>query len=211
MELLQALKWRYATKRYDANVKLDKAKVMDIIEAARLAPTSSGLQPFEVFWIDNQQVKQELSPIIMNQAQVVECSDLLVFVAWNTYSSERIDQVFDHMEKTRELEKDSMLDYKNSLKAHFSSLSEQQQFDHAARQSYIGLGMAIAAAAELKIDASPMEGFHNDQLDAYLKLDSKGLKSVSVLALGKRDTTNDWLFPLKKVRKSMENFLTIIR
>ncbi len=211
MELLKALQWRYATKRYDASHKLDHDKVMDIIEAARLAPTSSGLQPFEVILIKNQQVKQELFGIAMNQAQIVESSDLLIFAAWDSYTSERLDKVFTLVEKQREMPKDSMLDYKNSLKANFSSLTLDQQFQHAARQAYIGMAMSIAAAAEYRIDASPMEGFHNDQLDEFLGLTHKGLKSVSILALGKRDPENDWLHPMKKVRKDMDDFVTIIR
>ncbi|MHC5202245.1 nitroreductase family protein [Myroides sp. LJL119] len=210
MELLKALQWRYATKRYDSHVKLDHQKVMEIIEAARLAPTSSGLQPFEVILIKNQQLKQKLVPIAMNQPQVKECSDLLVFASWDSYTDQRIDKVFDNMEKKRDLAKDSMLDYKNSLKANFAALSVEQQANHAAKQAYIGFGMAIAAAAELRIDASPMEGFYNQELDKELSLDQKGLKSVCLLALGHRDSQEDWLLPLKKVRFDLDTFLTVI-
>lgn len=210
MELLKALKWRYATKRYDSQVKLDHKQVLQIIEAARLAPTSSGLQPFEVILIKNQQLKDKLLPVAMNQLQVKECSDLLVFACWDSYTDQRIDRVFDNMELKRNLPKDSMLDYKNSIKANFASLTQQQQENHAARQAYIGFGMAIAAAAELGIDASPMEGFYNLELDKELGLDKKGLKSVCLLALGQRDQQQDWLLPLNKVRFDLEQFLTVI-
>jgi len=146
----------------------------------------------------------------MNQVQVKECSHLLVFAAWDTYTEARIDSVFDNMETIREMPKGEMNDYKNSLKAHFGSLTEEQQFQHAARQAYIAFGLAIGAAAELKVDASPMEGFHNDQMDEVLGLTAKGLKSVTILALGERDHENDWLAPMKKVRFSLESILTVI-
>lgn len=210
MELLNSLQWRYATKRYNSEVKLSDEVVMQIVETARMAPTSSGLQPFEMILIKNQELKEKLVPVAMNQVQVKECSHLLVFAAWDTYTEARIDSVFDNMETIREMAKGEMNDYKNSLKAHFGSLTEEQQFQHAARQAYIAFGLAIGAAAELKVDASPMEGFHNDQMDEVLGLTAKGLKSVSILALGERDHENDWLAPMKKVRFSLESILTVI-
>lgn len=210
MKLLDNLKWRYATKRYNSAVKLEDEKVMQIIEAARLAPTSSGLQPFEMILIKNQDVKEQLFPIAMNQMQIKECSHLLIFAAWDSYTDERIDSVFDNMEAIRALPKGEMDDFKNSIKNNFKGQTKEQQFQHAARQAYIAFGMAIAAAAELKIDASPMEGFYNDQMDAFLGLDKKGLKSVTILALGERDPENDWLMPMKKVRFALESMLTVI-
>lgn len=210
MKLLDNLKWRYATKRYNSEVKLEDAQVMQVVEAARLAPTSSGLQPFEMILIKNQEVKEQLFPIAMNQMQIKECSHLLVFAAWDSYTDQRVDAVFDNMEAIRELPKGEMNEFKNSIKANFKGKTQEQQFEHAARQAYLAFGIAIAAAAELKIDASPMEGFHNDQLDALLGLDKKGLKSVTILALGERDPENDWLMPMKKVRFAMTSMLTVI-
>lgn len=210
MTLLDHLKWRYATKRYNSVVKLEDERVMQIVEAARLAPTSSGLQPFEMILVKNQEVKEQLVPIAMNQVQIKECSHLLIFAAWDSYTESRVDAVFDNMEAIRSLPKGEMNDFKNSVKGNFKGLTQEQQFQHAARQAYIAFGIAIAAAAELKIDASPMEGFYGDQLDALLGLDKKGLKSVTILALGERDPENDWLMPMKKVRFSMESILTVI-
>ncbi|AJA69556.1 nitroreductase family protein [Myroides odoratimimus] len=210
MELLKSLQWRYATKKYNSSVKIADEKVMQIIEAARMAPTSSGLQPFEMILIKNQELKEKLLPVIMNQSQVVDSSHVLVFAAWDAYTEERIDAVFDNVEKTRELAPGAMNDYKGFIKGNFAAMSQEKQAEHAARQAYIAFGMAIAAAAELRVDASPMEGFYNDQLDEALGLDKKGLKSVTILAIGERDHENDWLLPMKKVRFALEDILTII-
>lgn len=208
--LLDSLQWRYATKRYNSEVKLSDEVVLKIVETARMAPTSSGLQPFEMILIKNQALKEKLVPVAMNQVQVKECSHLLVFAAWDTYTEARIDAVFANMETTREMEEGSMTDYKNSIKANFGKMTADQQFQHAARQAYIAFGLAIGAAAELKVDSSPMEGFHNDQMDEALGLTAKGLKSVTILALGERDHANDWLAPLKKVRFDLSSILTVI-
>ncbi|MDR2223741.1 MAG: nitroreductase family protein [Flavobacteriaceae bacterium] len=210
MNLLDSLQWRYATKKYNSEVKLTDEVVMQVVETARMAPTSSGLQPFEMILIKNQELKEKLLPIAMNQSQVKDCSHLLVFAAWDTYSEARIDAVFDNMEQMRAMQKGEMTDYKNSIKANFAAQTEEQHFQHAARQAYIAFGLAIGAAAELRIDASPMEGFYNDQLDEALGLRQKGLKSVTLLAMGERDEKNDWLAPLKKVRFSMDSILTVI-
>lgn len=210
MELLDSLQWRYATKRYKMNVKIAEDKVMQIVETARMAPTSSGLQPFEIILIKNQDVKEKLLPICMNQNQIKECSHLLVFAAWDSYIESRIDAVFDNMENIREMERGTMNDYKKSIKENFARRTKEQQFEHAARQTYLAFGLAIGAAAELRVDASPMEGFYNDKLDQALGLDKKGLKSVTLLALGERDLQNDWLAPMKKVRFDLDKILTVI-
>ena len=210
MELLKNLHWRYATKRYNPEVKVSNEKVMKIIEAARMAPTSSGLQPFEMILVQNQEIKEKMQPIAMNQAQIKECSHVLVFAVWDNYTEERIDSVFANMEAIRALEKGVMDEYKQGLKDHFASLSLERQIQHAARQAYIALGMALVAAAELKVDTTPMEGFKNDELDILLGLDKRGLKSVVILAIGERDHENDWLAPQKKVRFELTAMVTVI-
>jgi nitroreductase len=102
----------------------------------------------------------------------------------------------------------TMNDFKNMLINNFTNRDAEANFVHTARQAYIGFGMAIAAAAELKVDSTPMEGFNGPELDKLLELGKKGLKSVTLLPLGNRDPENDWLVNLKKVRKPKEQFVT---
>lgn len=206
MNLHEQLNWRYATKKMNGEI-VPQDKVDYITEAARLAPTSSGLQPFRIIEISNAELKQKIQPIAMSQSQIVDASHLLVFAAFDEYSAERVDQVFAQHESERGQPQGSTNDYKAMLMQGFSSQSKEQHFIHAARQSYIGFGMAIAAAAELQVDATPMEGFLNAELDEILGLPEKGLKSVSILALGYRDEANDWLLNLKKVRVKKEEFV----
>lgn len=209
MELLNALNWRYATKKMNGE-KVDQNLVDQILEAAYLAPTSSGLQPFQVFVISNEELKEKIKPIAYNQSQITDASHVLVFAAWDNYTEERINTVFKRMITERNMPEEAVADYKNNLIAIYTPRPAEVNFDHAARQSYIGFGMAIAAAAELKVDATPMEGFVADQLDELLGLREKGLRSTTILTLGYRDAANDWLVNLKKVRTPKEEFLTIL-
>ncbi|WP_433903170.1 nitroreductase family protein [Sphingobacterium puteale] len=207
MALLETLEWRYATKKYDSTKKVDQKDVDKIIEAARMAPSSSGLQPFRVVLITDQQLKEQIVPVAWGQQIIAESSHLLVFAAWDKYTDERIDATFNQMNNHRGLPLDTTDDYKNKLKSMFAALTEEQQAAHAAKQAYISFGMAIAQAAELKVDATPMEGFSNGELDKLLGLDKLGLKSVVLLPLGYRLGEEDWLLKLKKFRLPKTEFL----
>lgn len=206
MNLIENLQWRYATKKMNGEI-VEQSKIDHIIEAARLAPTSSGLHPFKIIAIQNPEIKQQIQPIAFGQSQIVDASHLLVFAAYDEYTPERVSAVFSQQEIERNLPPGSSDDYKNQLLARFQAQSKQQHFEHAARQAYIGFGMAIAAAAELRVDATPMEGFDNAELDRLLGLPELGLRSVTILALGYRDSQNDWLVSLKKVRIPGTDFL----
>ena len=207
MELLNALKWRYATKKMNGKT-VSQDKVNAILEAAYLAPSSSGLQPFEIIVITNAELKDKIKAIANGQTQITDCSHLLIFAAWDNYTTERINEVFSRTVAERGVPANSMDDYKNRLTSRYISLTPEQNFAHTARQAYISFGIAIAAAAELKVDTTPMEGFDNLALDELLKLKEKSLRSVTILPLGYRDAENDWLVNLKKVRTPKNQFIT---
>ncbi len=210
MSLIEAFKWRYATKFFDNTRTVDTELVENIVEAARLAPTSSGLQPFELIVITNQSLKEQIVPISFGQAMPAQCSHLLVFAVWDSYSEDRINHIFDITTRERELPLDKYAAYKDRLRAIFGSRSEEQNFAHAAHQAYIALGFAMAEAAALKVDSVPMEGFNTLELDELLSLKDKGLKSVLMLPLGYRDEKNDWLMRMKKVRHPHSEFVSYI-
>ena len=207
MVLLDDLKWRYATKKYDAGKKVSQEDIDKILEAARLAPTSSGLQQFRVIVITNQELKDKIVPIAWEQAAIADCSHLLVFAAWDRYTDERIDHMFDLTTDERGLPRGRFNSYTDMLKSTYLTQSAEQNFVHTARQAYIGFGMAIAQAAELKVDCTPIEGFSPDQLDELLDLKSRGLKSVTLLPIGYRDAESDWLVNMKKVRNTKDEFV----
>ena len=200
MSFLESLNWRYATKRMNGK-KVPQEKVDIILEAARLAPSASGLQPFNILSITDPALLEKIKPIANNQAQITEASHLLVFAAWDSITAEKIDAFFDHVTRERSLPADGLDNYRNFLKSLFGSKTQEEQFQSAARQAYVAFGIAIAAAATEHVDATPMEGFRNAELDELLGLKARGLRSVTLLPLGYRDEENDWLLRQKKVRR----------
>jgi len=211
MDLLQALNWRYAAKKMDPAKSVPQEKIDRIVEAVRLTPTSSGLQPFELIVITNPELRAKIRAIAWNQPQVTDCSHLLVFAAWDNYTAERINDMFDLTNQERGIHNENWENYRNMLLSSYPRRGAEENFQHAARQAYIGMGFALAAAAVEEVDSTPMEGFDNQALDELLSLSEKHLRSVVIMPLGYRDTANDWLVNLKKVRRSLERFVTEIR
>jgi nitroreductase len=208
MELLDKLKWRYATKAMNGT-KVAQNKIDAIIEAASIAPTSSGLQPFEIMVITNQELKEKIRAIGWDQPVITDCSHLLVFAAWDNYTPERINKMFDLTNTVRGFKNEGWEDYRQMLLNSYPQRDAETNFNHAARQAYIAFSQAIAAAAFESVDSTPMEGFDPDALDQILNLREKGLRSCVMLPLGYRDDKNDWLVNLPKVRKSKEDLVTV--
>jgi len=209
MELLDKLQWRYATKAMNGQ-RVPQEKIDSILEAARLAPTSSGLQPFEIIVVTNSDIKAKIRKIAWDQSPVTDCSHLLVFAAWDTYTAERINEVFDRTNKARGRTFEGWENYRQMLLGMYPKRDAETNFNHAAKQAYIAFSQAIAAAAFEGVDCTPMEGFDPDALDEILDLKAKNLRSCVILPVGYRDTENDWLVNLVKVRKSREDLVTVI-
>jgi nitroreductase/dihydropteridine reductase len=207
MNLLENLQWRYATKKMNG-MKVPQDKIDYILEAARMAPSSSGLQQYKVIVISDPALLEKIKGVAYNQGQITECSHLLVFAAWDEYTDERVSNVFNYIMDERALPHTTMNGYKNTILNLYATLGKEWEAHHAAKQSYISFGLAIAAAAELKVDATPIEGFLSDKLDDLLKLTGSGYQSTVLLPLGYRDEDNDWLVNMKKVRMPKKDFIT---
>jgi nitroreductase/dihydropteridine reductase len=207
--LLELLNWRYATKKMDPAKPVPQEKVDAIIEAIRMAPTSSGTQPFELVLVTNHDVLAQIQAAAGDQTPITDGSHLLVFAAWDNYTEKRIDEVTNlNIEARGEIP--LIHDYYGNLKANYVPRDAEVNYAHAARQAYIALGVGLIAAAEQGVDSTPMEGFDPASVDKILGLKERGLRSVVLLPLGYRDPTGDWLLPMAKVRKSRETIMTQI-
>ena len=209
MSFLDKLNERYATKAMNGEV-VPQEKIDTILEAIRLAPTSSGLQPFEVFVVIHKETKSSIKEIAWNQPQVTDCSHLLVFAAWDNYTEDRINHMFDLTNEIRGFKNEGWENYRQTLLSSYPQKDAEINFQHAARQTYIAFMAAMTQAAFEGVDSTPMEGFDADSLDKILGLGEKGLRSTLLLPLGYRDTDKDWLVNLKKVRKPMTELVTYI-
>jgi len=201
------LNWRYATKKMDTSKAVPQDKVDAIVEAIRMAPTSSGTQPFELFVVTNADIRDQITEAAGGQAQITDGSHLLVFAAWDNYTAERIDNVIDLNVSTRG-DLPMLHTYYDNLKSNYLPREAEVNYAHAARQAYIALGIALIAAAEQEVDSTPMEGFDPYAVDKILGLKTRGLRSVVLLPLGYRDEGSDWLLPMGKVRKSRDTIVT---
>ena len=206
--LIDKLQWRYAAKKMDATQPVPAEKVERIVEAIRLTATSSGLQPYEIIVVTNPVLRQKMREISYNQSPVTDGSHVLVFAAWDNYTAERINTMFDLVNTERGFVSEGWENYRKLLLNAYPERDAQLNFEHAARQAYIGLGTALIAAAEEGVDSTPMEGFDAAAMDAILGLPERGLRSVVILPLGYRDEVNDWLVNLKKVRRPRADFIT---
>ena len=155
MNLSEILNWRYATKAMTTEVVPEKT-INSIMNVTLLCPSSSGLQPFNIILISNQQLKKKIFPIAMNQPVIEQSSHLMVFAAWDSYTEERINHHFSYINKQRGMPDSATDDYRKRLLALFKNQTSEQHFQHAAKQSYIGLGYATIAAANEQVDATPM-------------------------------------------------------
>ncbi|WP_333816397.1 NAD(P)H-dependent oxidoreductase [Tabrizicola sp.] len=206
--LQDKLNWRYATKKMDPSRKVPQEKVDRILKAVQLAPTSSGLQPFEVIVVTNPEVRAKIRDAAYGQAQLTDGSHLLVFAAWDNYTDARVEGVVQQIAAERGGMTDSVRGYYDGLKAMFLPRSAEENYQHAARQAYIAFGVALTAAAMEEVDSTPMEGFDPAKVDEILGLRARGLRSVTLMPLGYRAAEGDWLAGMKKVRRSLDELVT---
>ena len=206
-DVLSLLSWRYATKNMDSAKTVPDDKLEHILEAIRLSASSSGLQPYQVLVVTDPAIKEQIKPFAWNQSQVTDCSHLLVFAAWDNYTADRINMMFDLVNEQRGFKNEGWEAYRQKLLAFYPERSAEENFEHAARQAYNGLGSALIAAAEVQVDSTPMEGFDPAKVDEILNLSALGLRSVLLLPLGYRAESGDWLVNLAKVRRSATDFI----
>ncbi len=204
MSLTEKLQRRYASKMMNGD-KIDHQKLEHIKEAIRLAPTSLGLQPFKVYVIENQEMKQSIFDLAATgQPQIPTCSQLLVFVALKKITKEFIDDYFDLINVVRDMPKEKLIGYRAMVDG-LSSRSDEDNFNWSTRQAYIALGFGLVAAANEEIDSVPIEGFNPTKLNQLLGIDEEYQSSVCLLALGKRDEEKDYNAKLPKVRIAAEH------
>ena len=208
MSLLETLKWRYATKRMNGT-KVPAEKIESILEAIQLTPTSYGLQAFKAIVIENEALKEQIFTEACQQPQIKESSHIIVFAANKNVDAKQADDHIQLIADTRGIPAESLAGYRSMLELKVTE-NEERNFIWTSKQTYIALGIAMVAAAEVKVDATPIEGFNPSALDKILGLSEQNLGSVTILALGYRDEANDRLASAQKVRKSKESLISII-
>ena len=201
--------WRYATKKFDNTKKISDADLNFLKEAIRLSTSSYGLQPYKIIIVENPETRAQLQPVSWGQSQITEASHLMVFANETNFGEKGIDEYFQNLSQTRNIPLDAVQGYKDFMKSKITTLSEDVRNIWTAKQSYLALGNLLNAAAELKIDVCPMEGFDATQYNQILGLDTLNLNAALVATIGYR-STEDATQNHPKVRKSNKDlFITL--
>jgi nitroreductase len=201
--------WRYATKKFDATKKVSTEDLNTLKEAVRLSVSSYGLQPYKIIIVENPEIRAKLQPAAWGQSQIVDASHLFIFANDTNIGDEAIDAFLNTISITRETPLDALAGYGDFMKSKISTLEPGVKNTWSSKQTYLALGNLLNAAAELKIDVTPMEGFSPEQVNEILGLDKLNLNASLIATIGYRHE-EDQTQHQKKVRKSQENlFITI--
>ena len=206
MKLIDALQWRYATKKMSGQ-KVPTEKLNTILESTRLAPSSFGLTPYRIILVEDEATKKLMSPLCYNQSQIVDSSAILVFAIKTEINESTVDAFVAEIAEQRGVPVEALKDYEGYMKGAITPRSPEDLQTWAAKQTYIALGFALVAAATEEVDATPMEGFNPDGLDEVLGLKALGLHASVILPLGYRDAANDYLSNAKKVRTTLDKLV----
>ncbi|RBN50045.1 NAD(P)H-dependent oxidoreductase [Flavobacterium psychrolimnae] len=206
---LENQNWRYATKKFDASKKITAEDLSTLKEAIRLSASSYGLQPYKIIIVENEALRAQLQGAAYGQSQIVDASHVIVFANEMNFGEEGIVNFGKNISETRGIPLESIQGYVEYMKSNITGLPEETRNIWSSKQTYLALGNLLNVAAELKIDATPMEGFVPAQVNEILGLDKLGLNATLIATLGYRhdeDATQHY----KKVRKSNEDlFITL--
>ncbi|MBK0369875.1 NAD(P)H-dependent oxidoreductase [Flavobacterium agrisoli] len=201
--------WRYATKRFDATKKISTDDLNSLKEAIRLSVSSYGLQPYKVIIVENPELRAQIQPAAWGQTQIVDASHLLIFANKTSVGDSEIDQFVENISKTREIPLEALSGYQAFMKDKIVGLPQETQNIWTSKQTYLAMGNLLNAAAELKIDVTPMEGFSPEKVNEILGLDALGLNASLIATVGYRHE-EDATQHLKKVRKPEQDlFITL--
>ena len=201
--------WRYATKKFNSDKKISNSDLEILKEAIQLSSSSYGLQPYKVLIIENEEIRKQLQPASWGQSQITDASHLLVFASETNVDAEYITRYAENMAKTRNIPFDSVKGYADFMIGNIASLTPEKQIIWAQKQAYLALGNLLNAAAELKIDVTPMEGFLPEQYNEILGLKEKGLHATLVATIGYRHDEDETQHYAKVRKPITELFETI--
>lgn len=206
---LENQNWRYATKKFDASKKISEADLHFLKEAVRLSASSFGLQLYKVIVVENPALRAQLQPAAWGQSQITEASHLIVFANETNIGDDHVDAYVKNAEATRNLPEGTLSGYGSYIKGAVSGMPEEKKAVWTAKQTYLALGNLLNAAAELKIDTTPMEGFDAKQFNEILGLDKLNLNAAVIATIGYRHEEDETQHHKKVRRATQDLFITI--
>ncbi|RYD48755.1 MAG: NAD(P)H-dependent oxidoreductase [Verrucomicrobiaceae bacterium] len=183
--LLSSLRWRYATKSFDASRKIP-AETWDAIEESLvLTPSSFGLQPWKFLVIQDPGVRSNLLAESWRQSQVTDASHFVVLAARTDLTSQDVETWISRMSEVQGAPVEALAPLKGMIEGFAQAMSHEARHAWNMRQCYIALGQLMATAAALGIDTCPMEGLDSKRIKGILKLPSDATVVMGI-AVGRR-------------------------
>ena len=203
MNLTENLKWRYATKKFDASRKISSENLEKIKEAVQLSASSYGLQLYKVFILEDRELREKLKAVSWGQRQITDASYLIVFCNYSEVKDEHVDEYLQLKARAEQVDIGDFKGYGDFMKKKIQEKSATELRSWTASQTYLALGNLLAACAELKVDACPMEGFEPEAYNKILGLTEQGLNAAVIAAIGYR-SEDDPAQQTPKVRKPVD-------
>ena len=203
-EVLDALKWRYAVKKFNPARTLTEKQVQGLREAFNLTATSYGLQPIKMLMIRDKELQESLVPHSYGQRQVADASHLMVLCIEMNIDQAYIEGYFERVRNVRGTPEEVLKPFKDSLSQSFQVKAQTEIRTWATHQAYLAMGNLLTYCAYERIDACPMEGFAPEAYNDTLGLPEMGLSAVLALPVGYR-AEDDMFSGFKKVRKDLED------
>lgn len=209
MDYLEALQKRYSVKKFDKQKKNPKESLVRILEAGRLSVSSLGLQPYQMYIVESNEMLEKITPAFYNPSQVSTCSQMVILVSKKIIENDYLERYFDHIKNVRNVPLENLMGFRNSIDQYIN-IKDQESLSHwNERQSYIVLSNLIFAAALEEVDTCPMEGFNQEMLEELLEINPEEEKISVTLALGYR-SEDDVFQTMKKVRKPNDKLFKFI-
>ena len=206
---IEDLNWRYATKKFDNKKKVSAQDLETLLEATQLTASSYGLQPYEIIVVKDAALREELKAVSWDQSQITDSSEVIVFANKTHITESYVDSYLQDIATTRDLKIEDLQGLKGMLESTIMKLNPEDQSTWASKQAYIALGNFLSAAANLRIDTCPMEGFDASKYDELLNLKEKGLTAAVIATIGYRSEEDSMQFAAK-VRKSKTDLINTI-
>lgn len=203
MNLIENLNWRYATKIFDPNKKVNQQNLELLKEAIRLSVSSYGLQLYNVLIIENDEIRAALRKASWDQKQITDASQLFVFCNYTLDYDRHVDDYIQRIISTQGTASDDIKQYGEFIKTSIRKMPEGYRKSWSEKQTYLAMNNLLLACAELKIDACPMEGFDTQAYNQILGLDELGLNAAVIAPVGYRSAA-DKTQQRKKIRKTKE-------
>ena len=207
--IIESLKWRYATKKFDATKKISKKNLETLLEGVQLSASSYGLQPYQIFVIEDSEIREKLKSAAWNQTQLTDASQVVVFANHKSLDEAYVDNYIKNIAETRDMKVEDLQGMADMIKNSTLQMPAEMQNEWAQKQCYLALGFLLNTAAELKIDVCPMEGFSAEEFDTILGLQEKGLHTAVIACVGYRSEEDKYQHAAK-VRKSTEDLFNFI-